>query len=210
MRSVWFCYILIGFLFALSPLSMGLNKENTHSFTSSDPGWEPVIDYDLPSVFYQDRGILLHINDQQEGSLSILFHVQNGTIVVLDEWSIRRVQEDPEWGVERWNGESEGEFISMTNENTDVNGYMLAPDYIDENYDMTLRVSVWNGSREIYWEEHSFFVVGEPVIIDGSDPFKEIVISNAFADTMVGGFIFWGLVLAIYFIFKSKVGGSKR
>ncbi|MBN1539450.1 MAG: hypothetical protein JW939_04840 [Candidatus Thermoplasmatota archaeon] len=208
MRSLFLLTVLFGVFLILPPWSSGLSEDDHYILKSSDPGREPVIEYDVPTILYQEQGVLIQVNENTETDLTVHYRVVNGTIVVLDEYDLRSIREYSEWGVNRWDGESEG--LLQTTGDDDLLAYYLAPDYLDVDYEMKLRITVKNGSKEIYWEEHHFQVKGEPITIKGHDPFKEISVENVLMISFIVGALYWTLVLIMARSVSRLTGRGKK
>ncbi|MBN1390507.1 MAG: hypothetical protein JXA22_07690 [Candidatus Thermoplasmatota archaeon] len=208
MRSLVLFSFLLCALLVFPHCSEGMDKDENYMYVSCDPRREPVMDFDLPTILYQEKGVLIRVKEGTEEGLSIFYKIQNGTIVTLDEHGLRSIQEYSEWGVYRWDGETEGEL--QTSRDGEIQVYNLAPDYLDVDYEMTLRITVLNGSEEIYWEEHHFYVIGEPIIIEGHDPFEEISVRNVLLISFIIAFSYWTFVFIMARSVRYLSGRGKK
>jgi hypothetical protein len=206
MRSLSVFSIFICLLILCIPGSEGLDKDDNYSYKSSGMGGSSILVLDVPTALYQDQGILFNIVGSTDPNWTIEYDVANGSIGTLSARGLRRLVEYDEWGEARHGGEEKGLLPSLEDQGPEWVGYILAPDYLDENFEMTMIVTIRNGTDEPIIEEHSFFVVGEPIVIEGSDPFDELKIGYIIGFAIIGGILFWGVPLLVDNLNKRKKG----
>ena len=145
------------------------DQPETVQITQSNESWPIMVVYELREVFFQDEFLECTITnlipEEFDDILEIIaleLNINNGN---FSEY------EGPRTYHEYYS--SMRSHIRASFSVYRDRYYVLKPQELDINFEMTLTFMIWNGSQEIYREEHVFSVIGEPEVIPGIDPNKD-------------------------------------
>ncbi len=133
--------------------------------TQSNTSWPELITYQEGYVFYQDFYLECAVNqslsntfDDFLSSTDYELTVNNGVI-----WDYNDNTRNYYYWRD-WESLLEGDNIGPSG-----TPYTLKPLELDRNFEMTLTIVISNGTMELYTEEHTFWIIGEPEVISGID-----------------------------------------
>ena len=152
-----------------------------------------VMQYDELYTFYQDEFLQFTLSNINYPYTKIQFTVTNGSVGILRD---RDYNNCLDWEIELHVTDFQNQY------------YCLTPEDLHINFDMKFMIKVLNGTEQIYSEEHTFWIVGEPEVIPGEDPNEDIDIRNIYLSTLITSGIVFGLVSGIILV-RKKYRGEK-
>ncbi len=75
---------------------------------------------------------------------------------------------------------------------------------------MILNLQIKNGSQVLYTETHSFWVIGEPIVIEGYDPNGDLDLFNMYTTVFVISLAIWIVIIFFAILIRKIVKGERK
>jgi len=192
--------ICIGILFIVGILFSGESHANndatgdSHEWRvdvfQSNESWPILLSYEAMQVFYQDLFLECWIADNVTSLVNLS---EDARFSVAIEKGIVDISKRDHHTKHQW-------WSWNTNEELGVSEYQNMSIYLkprEEDYDfpMNVRIIVHEGENETYSEEHTFLIIGEPVIITYDDPILGVGIRSIYLYSFVTAAVIYGFIL---------------
>jgi hypothetical protein len=144
------------------------DNEPVH-IAQSNESWPIMIVYGKKDVYFQDEFLECLLNRSIPGELVSIIN-QMDLQLLIDNGNLTEYEEPRNVyyynrNMPSWIRRDYGVFQSRY--------YVLKPQELDRNFEMTLTFTIWDQNMEIYREDHVFRIIGEPELIPGIDPNKD-------------------------------------
>ncbi len=165
----------------------------------TNPFIDPVITYQEKNVLYQDASLRFDISNSTYPDGIYKLKITNGTFDTLgDSDDYYRNRYDNGDFYRDWYEGAQNEIISENPLKYGFEfGFVLWPDLLDVDFWVEMELTITDDGQEVYREHHMIYVIGQPLVIGGSD----IDISNEVIRTYLIAFgisfFFWGTIALI-------------
>jgi len=181
--------------------STGADYRWYSSIEKSDESRSTIINYSELDVFYQNNYLDFQIEEDISRYDKVYIQVENGDFGIwADNNSI--------YANNRYYGPffyGERGPVNILEEDYylgELNGYYLKPYEKDVNFNLTLKLVIIENDLITYMENHTFYIVGEPIVIPGDDINVGLPIWEFIILSITISIIFW--ILFYIIIFKEK------
>lgn len=178
----------------------------------TNPFMDPLIIYQEKNVLYQDASLKFEIRNSTYPDGIFKLKITNGTFALAeDPDGYHRYYEEEFYRDHWWEG-MDDEILSEAplKFGFDI-GFILLPDLLDEDYWLEMELTVTEGGEQVYEEHHRIFVVGQPMVIEGSDFDVSDDIIRTYSISAGISIAFWGIIALIVILARKtkKEGGAK-
>lgn len=192
----------------LIPGSQGASSSEVYTFETTNVSGNTILSMSVPNVIYQDISIVFEIMEIDRNVTSRDFTMTNGELGYLDEYDMERSAKHPD-AYYRWDGQENGDLLDTDNSYRETVGFIIYGEYLDKDFEMILKLQIKNGSQVLYTETHSFWVIGEPIVIEGYDPNRDIDLFIMYTTVFVISLAIW-IVIIFFAIFIRKIMKGER
>ncbi len=168
----------------------------------SNPMNEPLITYQEKNVLYQDGSLKFFISNTTYPDGIYKLKIINGTFD--GDFDPDRYYRSYDYYGEYYRDWGEGYEDEIISENPHLMGFELGfilwPSILDEDFWVEMELTVVHSGQEVYEEHHRIFVVGQPMIIEGSEIDITNEVIGTYSIAMGGSILFWGAIALIVFL----------
>ncbi len=204
----WYLLYFLSFLVLLSPLimpSIAVDQRWHSRVEKSDESRPTMIGYTELDVFYQDDYLDFQIYEEIEGYDEVNIQVENGYFGVKDDYFVYDYY-DSYYGYYLYGDEGPVNILDTDFYLGEIYGYYLKPYEYNENFNLTLRLEIINDDESVYMETHTFYVMGEPIVIPGNEINEGFPIWEYVLLSITFSIIFW----IIFYIVYSRIKKQRR
>jgi len=194
----------------MSPLiipSMAVDHRWHSSVEKSDESRPTMIGYTELDVFYQDDYLDFQIYEEIDGYDEVNIQVENGYFGVKDDYHGYDYY-DHYYDYYYYGEDGPVNILDSGFFMGQLYGYYLKPYEFDENFNLTLRLEIIDEGESVYLETHTFYVVGEPIVIPGNNINEGLPILEYVLLSITVSIIFWIIVYIIYIRIKKQRGDN--
>jgi len=171
----------------------------------SDESRPTIITYSELDLFYQDNYLDFRIVEDISRYDKVYIQVENGDFGIKTDNN--SVYSYPRYLDFFFYGEDGPVNILKASYSIGrLNGYYLKPYEKDLNFNLTLRLVIIENDQITYMENHTFYIVGEPIVIPGDDINEGLPIWEFILLSITVSIIFWIIVYIIYVRIKKHRG----
>ena len=173
------------------------NSGDDHHWRSivvqSNDTWKKAVRYYALDVFYQNTPLGISLSIPPNTYTDVEISIENGTLIPGDL--------ERGWYYE-WHDDRKNEIHQERP--LDNQEFVMIPDELDINFEMTLTLRIINNDTEVYSEKHIFWVIGEPKVIPGTDLNEDVDIIGIYFKTLFASSL--GMIIIVGIIlFKKRV-----
>ena len=166
------------------------------SVSQSDKEWPRILHYNLSTVLYQNEILEFFFLESYDVYTNINLTVVNGTFVHDNDDYYEYMNYDY---YQYMGGNVDGSSYISPNKK-----YHLIPNQLDINFELVLNVSIWRNEEEIYSEEHTFWIVGEPEIIPGVDLNEDVNLSEIYLKALWVSILIIGPLFGVIYLIRRR------
>lgn len=204
--------VIISLVLLLPTVSADIDYRWEAHEDDTNPFIDPLIIYQEKNVLYQDAYMRFDISNSTYPYGIYKLKITNGTFDTMTDPD-DRYRDHYEYGdfYREWNEGVEDEIISEKPLKYGFEyGFILWPELLDEDFWVEMELTVVHSGQEVYKEHHMIFVVGQPLVIEGSEIDITDDIIRTYSIAMGISILFWGVIAIIAFLVKlEKKGGGK-
>ena len=159
---------------------------------------------DLP-IFNQSDFLDFFLNTElvDVENVTIILLVENGTVFVNEEYDEYGDRYDYDYRYDWYDGYGPDTLEIQPFES--FRNFTLKPDEPDENFNLVFTIQIIKDTLEVYSEVHTFWVVGEPVVIPGENVLNNVNIIRIFSISLVVGIV---IAVIVFFIYTTTKRGD--